>query len=557
MPRSDGVAGERAPRTLREVEVQQWDRSSDVVIVGLGIAGACAALEARRAGAEVLVIERASAGGGASAVSSGIFYLGAGTAVQHACGYEDDADAMFDFLASSTEAIDRDALRAFCDNSAAHFDWLEAQGVPFERSSFESKARPGQLNATFGLFSTGNEKAWPWSLVTKPTLRGHKVAAAGESAGAVAMQPLLARCEEEGVESIYDTAATALVVNDAGRVVGLHARQGRLDTFVRARRGVILATGGFGMNSEMVREYIPDIGENAEPLGVPTNDGSGILLGISAGGATRDLGGIIATCSIYPPERLINGIIVNKEGRRFVAEDVYHGRLAAFVMEQPDQTAWLIVNEETFAYPEAGHKLIDGWETVAEMERELGVPQGSIERTLADYNRDAKDGVDRRHHKHTDYLKPLDIGPWAAFDLSFKKIALRVPDTRGIAHRPERRSAQRQWRAHRRPLRGRRVRGPPSPRRKGLRQRTEPCPGIVLRSPSRIARGRCRSRMSTAGGLRRRPESGKPLKTTRASHAHGYEEPLQPSRPTRQSGGAAPACQPRACLSGVCRRQRD
>ena len=150
MPRSDGVARERAPRTLREVEVQQWDRSSDVVIVGLGIAGACAALEARRAGAEVLVIERASAGGGASAVSSGIFYLGAGTAVQHACGYEDDADAMFDFLASSTEATDRDALRAFCDNSAAHFDWLEAQGVPFERSSFESKARPGQLNATFG-----------------------------------------------------------------------------------------------------------------------------------------------------------------------------------------------------------------------------------------------------------------------------------------------------------------------------------------------------------------------------------------------------------------------
>ena len=421
MPRSDGVARERAPRTLREVEVQQWDRSSDVVIVGLGIAGACAALEARRAGAEVLVIERATAGGGASAVSSGIFYLGAGTAVQHACGYEDDADAMFDFLASSTEAIDRDALRAFCDNSAAHFDWLEAQGVPFERSSFESKARPGQLNATFGLFSTGNEKAWPWSLVTKPTLRGHKVAAAGESAGAVAMQPLLARCEEEGVESIYDTAATALVVNDAGRVVGLHARQGRLDTFVRARRGVILATGGFGMNSEMVREHIPDIGENAEPLGVPTNDGSGTLLGISAGGATRDLGGIIATCSIYPPERLINGIIVNKEGRRFVAEDVYHGRLAAFVMEQPDQTAWLIVNEETFAYPEAGHKLIDGWETVAEMERELGVPQGSIVRTLADYNRDAKDGVDRRHHKHTDYLKPLDIGPWAAFDLSFKR----------------------------------------------------------------------------------------------------------------------------------------
>lgn len=112
---------------------------------------------------------------------------------------------------------------------------------------------------------------------------------------------------------------------------------------------------------------------------------------------------------------------VNKEGRRFVAEDAYHGRLAAFIMEQPDQTAWLIVNEENFAYPEAGHKLIDGWETIAQMERDLGVPQGSLERTLADYNRDAKGRVDRRFHKHADYLKPLDIGPWAAFDLSFKR----------------------------------------------------------------------------------------------------------------------------------------
>ena len=421
MPWSDGAMPEHAPRTLREVEVAQWDRSCDVVILGLGIAGACAALEARRAGADVLVIERASAGGGASALSSGIFYFGGGTAVQRACGYEDDADAMFDFLASSTEAVDRDALRAFCDNSVAHFDWLECQGVPFERSSFESKARPGQLNATFGLFSTGNEKAWPWSLVTKPTLRGHKVAAAGESAGAIAMRLLLARCEEEGVESFYDTAATALVVNDAGRVVGVRARQGRLDISVRARRGVILATGGFGLNSEMVREHVPGVGDNAEPLGIPTNDGSGVLLGVSAGAATRDLGGIIATCSIYPPEQLINGVIVNKEGRRFVAEDAYHGRLAGFIMEQPDQTAWLIVNEETFDYPEAGHRLIDGWETIAEMERDLGVPQGSLERTLADYNRDAKGRVDRRFHKHTDYLKPLDTGPWAAFDLSFKR----------------------------------------------------------------------------------------------------------------------------------------
>jgi succinate dehydrogenase/fumarate reductase flavoprotein subunit len=81
----------------------------------------------------------------------------------------------------------------------------------------------------------------------------------------------------------------------------------------------------------------------------------------------------------------------------------------------------LIVDEETFAYPQAGHRLLDGWETIAEMEHDLNLPPASLERTLAGYNRDATDGVDRRFHKHSDYLKPLDVGPWASFDLSFTR----------------------------------------------------------------------------------------------------------------------------------------
>lgn len=72
-------------------DIGNYDDEADVVIVGFGIAGACAALEARRLGGDVLVVERASAGGGASSLSSGLFYLGGGTGVQTACGYEDSA----------------------------------------------------------------------------------------------------------------------------------------------------------------------------------------------------------------------------------------------------------------------------------------------------------------------------------------------------------------------------------------------------------------------------------------------------------------------------------
>src|SRR5215218_9071781 len=100
--------------------------SYDVVVVGFGIAGGCAALEAARAGARVLLLERAAVHGGTSSMSGGHFYLGGGTAVQAATGHEDTADAMYDYLVSVSLAPEHDKIRAYCDGSVEHFDWLEA-----------------------------------------------------------------------------------------------------------------------------------------------------------------------------------------------------------------------------------------------------------------------------------------------------------------------------------------------------------------------------------------------------------------------------------------------
>lgn len=400
----------------------QWDEQADVVVVGYGIAGACAALEAKRAGGDVLVLERASGGGGASASSSGIFYLGGGTGVQQACGYEDNAEEMYKFLAASTECADKQAVRDFCLGSVAHFDWLESLGVPFERTSFKGKAV--FLDTTECLFSTGNEKVWPYHLIARPAPRGHKVAGIGENAGAEAMKAILARCAEEGVPALYDCAVTELVQDDDGRVVGVLARQDGRQIAVRARKGVVLSTGGYNLNTEMVRRNVPLMSDTAVPLGIPSNDGAGIELGVAAGAATLAMDGIIATASIYPPGQLIKGILVNRNGERFVAEDSYHGRTASHVMEQPDQTAYLILDAEIFAYPEitsAQHALIDGWETLEEMEAGLGLPSGSLVNTLEQYNADARAGEDSLFHKHADWLKPLDQGPYAAFDISFNK----------------------------------------------------------------------------------------------------------------------------------------
>lgn len=418
------------PELLRESQIAAWNDTADVIVIGYGIAGACAALEARRAGADVLVIERASGGGGASALSAGIFYLGGGTAVQKAVGYDDTPEDMFKFLMASTGAPDARMVRRFCDDAAAHFDWLESQGVPFERTYYKDKAVIAPTSDC--LASTGNEKAWPYYTFAKPVPRGHKVAKEGDGGGALAMNALIARCADEGVRVATDSQVKALVRDDAGRIMGVRVRQTGGPVHLRARRGVILAAGGFGMNRELMRQYAPRLPETAEALGIPHNDGAALMLGLSAGAATQAMGGTIATSSFYPPGELIKGIVVNKRGERFVAEDSYHGRTAEHIAEQPDAAAWLILDSEIFAYPQIQHRLVDGWDTVAEMEVGLKLPPGSLQKTMAEYNKAAAQGSDPLWNKHPDWVKPLDKGPYAAFDLSYTSSTYRYLTLGGI-----------------------------------------------------------------------------------------------------------------------------
>ena len=104
-----------------------------------------------------------------------------------------------------------------------------------------------------------------------------------------------------------------------------------------------------------------------------------------------------------------------------MAEDSYHGRAAGFIVEQPQGITYLILDSATFGYPPYDffeQKLVDGYETVASMEAGLGLPQGSLAKTLADYNSAAAQGEDPAFNKYAEWLQPLDQPPYAAFDLS-------------------------------------------------------------------------------------------------------------------------------------------
>jgi len=120
-----------------EAKISHWDHEADVVIAGYGIAGAAAAVEAARAGADVLVLERTGSWGGAAAMAGGFIYLGGGTALQTACGFSDSVDNMAAFLnAAMGPGADEARIADYCAGSVAHFDWLVDCGVTFKSEFF-------------------------------------------------------------------------------------------------------------------------------------------------------------------------------------------------------------------------------------------------------------------------------------------------------------------------------------------------------------------------------------------------------------------------------------
>lgn len=402
-------------------DVSTWDESADVLVVGFGAAGSSAAIEARYAGADVLVLERASGGGGTTSSATGHFYLGGGTRPQLANGIEDTADEMFNYLMANTPEPDAEKIRLYCDDSVSHFNWLVEQGVPFNNGFYRKKHYEQPTDEC--LIWSGNEKAWPISEQAKPAPRGHKVEKTGSEGGSIVMAKLTEKAQQLGVRFQFDAAVKNLVVDAGGRIVGVRYTHFSEEKFVAARKGVVLAAGGFSMNKEMVAQHCPSLaGPMVWQQGNPFDDGSGIQLGVSAGGQAIHMDGALLTAPFYPPENLLKGILVNKHGKRFINEDCYHARTATACVEQPDGIAYLICDSAIFERPELGmQELIDGWETIVEMEQGLELPAGSLQETLGNYNQHAANGEDPEQHKYKDWLQPLTEAPYAALQCSYGK----------------------------------------------------------------------------------------------------------------------------------------
>ena len=419
-----------------EASIQEWSSELDVVVVGFGIAGGAAAIEARRAGAEVLILERASRGGGATAESEGTIYFGGGTRVQKAAGFEDSVENMTaHVMAAAGPMADPEKVRLYCRDSLEHFAFFESLGVEFKDSYYDEKVIFPPTDDC--LIYSGNEQAHPFSGEATPVPRGHKPKREG-SAGTYLIEQMIETFTREGGTIQNDARVQTLVQSESGRVVGVVARVDGREVAIRARRGVILTTGGFIKNREMVEKFAPDLLRCNMPIGSDGCDGSGIRMGMGAGGNAINMNEGLMTTPFFPPADHIKGLLVSAQGQRFINEDCYHGRVTDAILRKADGRAYLIVDESIYDEEKMflPYKLLAVEETIEELEKALEIPESYLVHTVEAYNRAAEKGDDPTFRKASKWVRPLDQPPYAALDLSCDESVWAVFTLGGLDTKP-------------------------------------------------------------------------------------------------------------------------
>ena len=450
------------------------DLQADVVIVGFGAAGACAALEAAAAGARVIIIDRFS-GGGSTALSGGVVYAGGGTIQQLQAGVQDTPEAMLGYLRHEVgDAVSEDTLRDFCDHSAAMLAWLTSKGVRFDgRLCPDKTSYPPNR---YYLYYSGSELSFASD--APPAPRGHRAVGRGTSGG-VLFDGLAAAVRAAGITVLTETRAVELITGAQGRVTGvacqslraapawarithrighrlgkkaylyggsfghrLHAPVAALERAharplrIGAAAGVVLAAGGFSANREMLREHAPAY-RGGLPLGTVADDGSGIRLGLLAGGTGRLLDRVSCWRFITPPAAFLSGVLVDQAGRRVCDESRYGAAIGEAMVREHDRRAWLVADAgivsrswrqlarrvQWFQLLQAVYLLTRARvsaPTLTAAAARAGVDADGVEATVADYNAAVMEGRPDPSGKPAELTAVLRRPPFSLIDLSIR-----------------------------------------------------------------------------------------------------------------------------------------
>lgn len=359
------------------------DVETDVVIVGGGGAGMQTAIRLARRGVSVVVVEKRELMGGTSS-RAGYQLMGVGSRTQKESEdvtYKTPDDYYDQYMAYDTAGVlDPDMLRRQADGMWEVMDWIEFDmGVPLNR------VEPGGMALMLDAGMLGNGKTW----------------------GGVYVDRLWKEFDRLGIDYRTQTRGTELVVED-GRAVGVRVEAPNGSYTIRAK-AVVIATGAFGSNPDMVAEYLPDW------VGYPSNEvseatGDGILMAQDAG---AELGGmdenhlVVYTACVKLTEtqtipvmiRAAGGIVVNKEGRRFHDElDMQLINLALAAKEQTEGRYFGVV-DQSFVDACGPVRNAVSADTIEELADKIGVdPEGLVDE-VAHYNQMRAAGEDTDFHR--------------------------------------------------------------------------------------------------------------------------------------------------------------
>ena len=269
-------------------------------------------------------------------------------------------------------------IRKYAENTLPTLNWLMELGCPVTNK-----------------ISQGAGALWQ---------RTHQIDA---PAGTGLVEPLYNRCVDLGVEIITNMKAESLVKDESGRVVTVKA----VDVFgspyeFTGSKGIIVATGGFSNNKELRAKYNPSLTSDMVSTNQPGATGDGIIMATEIGAGTTGMEYIQVyplatpgTGALQGRARKMSGlddvIVVNKEGSRFINEDARRDDFVAAIKEQTDSICFDIndstIVEERNSFNENVETLVKlgriyKGDTLADLEKQLGMPAGSLEKTVAEYN---------------------------------------------------------------------------------------------------------------------------------------------------------------------------
>lgn len=395
----------KTPAEKAAGEEQVYD--VDVVVVGAGAAGLSAAITAQEAGANVLLLEKGGITGG-STVRSGGKILAAGTPWQEKQGYTDNADMMYEYLMSfDRDGIMSEALvRTFCDHSAENLRWLEDRGVQVQDVEFiHSALTPWRVHNTLG---GGGQTS------------GH---------GGQITAPLTNLYEGNSGRILYNCRAEALMTDEAGTVVGVKATMNDGTPVTVNAKGVILATGGYAKNEEMLDKYEDFLPNNLYGTVPNTCVGDGLTMAVAVGAKNFDAPGLQLVYVSYDCYCGINeesGLIVSEDGLRVVDEYTYQSHVAQALADADSTCAFYIAAKkdgmavEPYPMIQWGVTMdhVPHASTIGELAGLIGVDAAALEATVARYNELCAKGEDEDFGKPAQYMIPVEGDEYYAFRMT-------------------------------------------------------------------------------------------------------------------------------------------